>query len=284
MTQIYIYVYIFILLLLPFMLVYRLLCPYIKHKRMKKILDIVISVPIYILILCSIIFLFLPLVTDLMPESRPSSIKFFSYILTIFFIDRLLQKRDEQIERRSAETVEDIREVLCSKQKHSSLLLLSRYFFYPGRRRYQHYRPSLYEQDIGAIQAFDELVRSGEDVMIPTMQTKEGQRLWDRYIKAYMAERNAKAEGRDLKQERRDAALLSAGGWRCTCGRVNPNYTSTCTCGTHMRQIPPKDRRPAPQPVPTPKPTRWLCTCGRENPNYTSTCVCGKNKRDSKQI
>lgn len=283
MTQIYIYLYTFILLFLPFMLVYRLLRPYIKHKRTKKTLDIVISIPSYLLLLCSAVFLILPLVTDLMPEDRSSSIKFLFYVLVILFIDHFLQKRDKQIERRSAETAEDIREILHSKQQHSFLLLLSHFIFFPGRHRHWHYRRSPYEQDIEAIASFDELVRSGEDAMIPTMQTKEGQRLWDRYIKAYMADRNTKAEGHDLKQKRFDAALLSAGGWRCTCGRANPNYTSTCTCGTHMRQIPPEDRRPAPQPVPTPKPTSWLCPCGRTNPNYTSTCVCGKNKRDIKE-
>ena len=29
----------------------------------------------------------------------------------------------------------------------------------------------------------------------------------------------------------RDEDVLKQGGWKCTCGRVNPSYTGTCACG-----------------------------------------------------
>jgi hypothetical protein len=29
----------------------------------------------------------------------------------------------------------------------------------------------------------------------------------------------------------RDEEVLKQGGWKCTCGRVNPSYTGTCACG-----------------------------------------------------
>lgn len=30
--------------------------------------------------------------------------------------------------------------------------------------------------------------------------------------------------------------LLDAGGWTCSCGRVNPSYTGTCACGKTKQQ------------------------------------------------
>ena len=30
--------------------------------------------------------------------------------------------------------------------------------------------------------------------------------------------------------------LLDAGGWTCSCGRVNPSYTGTCACGKTRQQ------------------------------------------------
>ena len=29
----------------------------------------------------------------------------------------------------------------------------------------------------------------------------------------------------------RDEEVVKQGGWKCTCGRVNPSYTGTCACG-----------------------------------------------------
>ena len=34
-----------------------------------------------------------------------------------------------------------------------------------------------------------------------------------------------------------DNKMLEAGGWKCTCGKVNPSYTATCTCGTTKKEI-----------------------------------------------
>ncbi len=136
---------------------------------------------------------------------------------------------------------------------------------------------SLRARDVSAILRYDSLRRRRPGfVPLPNLYTENGRKVLKKLLKAY-------EDDRPLSDIEYQDKLLNAGGWRCTCGRVNPNYTATCVCGTHMRQIPPSDRCPAPQPVPAPKPTHWLCTCGRENPNYTSTCVCGKNKRDIKE-
>lgn len=62
---------------------------------------------------------------------------------------------------------------------------------------------------------------------------------------------------------------MSSGGWRCSCGRANASYVSTCACG--------KSRRDVEQSL---KNGGWKCTCGRANANYVSTCACGKSKRD----
>ncbi len=32
-------------------------------------------------------------------------------------------------------------------------------------------------------------------------------------------------------------AVVPAGGWRCTCGRVHANYVSSCSCGVNKRDI-----------------------------------------------
>lgn len=45
------------------------------------------------------------------------------------------------------------------------------------------------------------------------------------------AVRNRKAEA----AARQEATRIS--GWKCSCGRSNPSYTSTCTCGMQKRQI-----------------------------------------------
>ena len=34
----------------------------------------------------------------------------------------------------------------------------------------------------------------------------------------------------------RDEDVLKQGGWKCTCGRVNPSYTGTCACGKRKEE------------------------------------------------
>ena len=34
----------------------------------------------------------------------------------------------------------------------------------------------------------------------------------------------------------RDEDVLKQGGWKCTCGRVNPSYTGTCVCGKRKEE------------------------------------------------
>lgn len=38
-------------------------------------------------------------------------------------------------------------------------------------------------------------------------------------------------------EKAREQAILSSNGWKCSkCGRVNPSYTGTCSCGTSKMQ------------------------------------------------
>lgn len=100
-----------------------------------------------------------------------------------------------------------------------------------------------------------------------------------------------------LTEEARERKTLKDGGWKCTCGRTNESYVSTCACGKNKREVlyPQQNAqaRPVSQPAPAPVPARdpekdkailadggWVCSCGQENYKYVSTCGCGKNKRE----
>lgn len=34
-----------------------------------------------------------------------------------------------------------------------------------------------------------------------------------------------------------EQSVLASGGWKCTCGRVNAHYVSTCCCGVSRSQL-----------------------------------------------
>ena len=40
-----------------------------------------------------------------------------------------------------------------------------------------------------------------------------------------------------LAQEARERSILADGGWKCTCGRVNYHYVSTCWCGRNQSGV-----------------------------------------------
>lgn len=40
-----------------------------------------------------------------------------------------------------------------------------------------------------------------------------------------------------LCSEPKDEGILKQGGWKCTCGRVNPSYTGTCACGKRKDEV-----------------------------------------------
>lgn len=40
-----------------------------------------------------------------------------------------------------------------------------------------------------------------------------------------------------LEQEALDRKTLAEGGWRCSCGRINPHYTTTCACQRHKADV-----------------------------------------------
>lgn len=36
--------------------------------------------------------------------------------------------------------------------------------------------------------------------------------------------------------KRQEEKIMNSGGWKCSCGRVNANYVSTCACGKSRRE------------------------------------------------
>lgn len=38
-------------------------------------------------------------------------------------------------------------------------------------------------------------------------------------------------------REESEKRMLEAGGWKCTCGTVNPSYTGTCACGRSKQDV-----------------------------------------------
>lgn len=73
----------------------------------------------------------------------------------------------------------------------------------------------------------------------------------------------------------------AVGKWTCTCGRVNPDYQSVCSCGVtkqETRQAPKLMEKPVAVPVRTAN--GWRCSCGKEHPNFVSNCECGVSKSE----
>ncbi len=68
--------------------------------------------------------------------------------------------------------------------------------------------------------------------------------------------------------------------WRCSCGRYNAVYVSSCVCG--MSKIPGAKPLATPKrPSSTTSTSSWRCSCGRYNAVYVSSCVCGQNKHQA---
>lgn len=40
-----------------------------------------------------------------------------------------------------------------------------------------------------------------------------------------------------VNEELHKRNILASGGWKCSCGRVNADYVSTCACGKGKHQI-----------------------------------------------
>lgn len=126
--------------------------------------------------------------------------------------------------------------------------------------------------DAHRILRFDHKRSRGETAAVPKMWTYEGTQLWQHYVAICM--NDPVMTETEHKQQ-----MMSSGGWRCTCGKTNPVYTSTCVCGKNKRDVPLDVQTYQP-----PTPQKWRCPCGRENASYTSTCVCGKSKREAETI
>jgi uncharacterized cupin superfamily protein len=41
----------------------------------------------------------------------------------------------------------------------------------------------------------------------------------------------------EIKWEDQENQIVTAGGWKCTCGRVNQAYISTCACGKSKAEV-----------------------------------------------
>ena len=71
------------------------------------------------------------------------------------------------------------------------------------------------------------------------------------YVFAEMAEHTAKIDGKMGKdtpavqqaapetetEQDRNRKIISDGGWKCTCGKTNYSYVSTCSCGRNKREV-----------------------------------------------
>ncbi len=67
------------------------------------------------------------------------------------------------------------------------------------------------------------------------------------------------------------------GAWKCSCGKLNPNYLSFCECGMRKNESVARVKASAGQL----NSNEWRCICGRINPNYMGTCACGKRKSEA---
>ena len=70
-----------------------------------------------------------------------------------------------------------------------------------------------------------------------------------------------------------DGSLMSLahGEWKCVCDRINKNYTYTCACGRHKRDLEKRIEV---------KTGRWICkNCNSSNPPAAVSCVrCSAHK------
>ena len=167
--------------------------------------------------------------------------------------------------KENARTTDEI-EKFINENTFSRFFESSVHAFFSPRPRPFFY--TSYDWDLIATAAFHRNISKGKQIKVPKLRTEEGKQFWMQYIKAFNNE-----HAHPTEKDRRKA-ILEAGGWLCSCGRVNPSYTSTCVCGTAKRNVPQSKYATA-------ESLHWRCTCGRENPDYTSTCVCGINKRDA---
>jgi hypothetical protein len=39
-----------------------------------------------------------------------------------------------------------------------------------------------------------------------------------------------------MNEEAHNRKLIASGGWKCSCGRVNADYVSTCACGKNRHE------------------------------------------------
>ncbi|MBR3058943.1 MAG: hypothetical protein IKG93_13395 [Clostridiales bacterium] len=117
---------------------------------------------------------------------------------------------------------------------------------------------------------------------------------------------------------KKEKAVAGENEWKCICGKVNQNYTSTCGCGVRKadaakriaenkqkaleiakrKQMQAQSAQAAvksatkPASKPAVKTTKapvtvrqsaeeeWKCSCGKTNPSYVGTCMCGLRRSE----
>ena len=145
-------------------------------------------------------------------------IRFVPALLLLLILDAFHKRKMSK----TTDKLQQIRQEIAAARNHPL------YAHFLIRGDHIHSRTPL-EKDLDDILRFDDLVTSGADALIPQMRTEKGKNYWERYIKYYLQARNPKS------QQEQDKELLASGGWKCTCGRTNPSYTFTCTCGINKR-------------------------------------------------
>ena len=100
-----------------------------------------------------------------------------------------------------------------------------------------------------------------------------------------------------------DRVILSQGGWICGCGKTNPSYTGTCSCGaTKDSSVSSKISSSVDSPLVvaanqveleklkaeerhTLENDGWRCRrCGKVNPEFIGFCSCGMTRGQSIKI
>ena len=61
--------------------------------------------------------------------------------------------------------------------------------------------------------------------------------LEDGLIRSKKLRKSIPAEQAEKQREAAEKSMLANGGWKCTCGRVNPGYTGTCACGVRKQDV-----------------------------------------------
>jgi len=214
--------HIFLIIFLFYILVrlYNWLRLYIKNQKTRRLLDIIIALPVYPLLIYGVISLFLPFITDMGAKERNRSIVTLLSILILLAVNYFYLRKNKEMIKTAKNTSEIIKALQAEVYRPLNIGVLG-FLLSPSKGSG---RRTVYKQDLFDILNFDAYLHQGEDVEIPKMRTDIG----ESYLKAYL---HFYADEHPFETTAANEALQRKGAWCCSCGRENPSYTSTCVCG-----------------------------------------------------